>query len=357
MNNKTVTGKVFFNNVNVKMIVSALAVFVGVLTYVPQASVIRSFPFVALFALVAYVLYPNVKCNVTVVFVLTFVMYCLYANTVLQSLVFSVVAVVVSLAAICCKFLAGKMRQSKSAALRKRCLIYLFVVAAVSLALYIFMCGNVFSSYSNHAFNKEYVNKNYADKINVKYTNFDYKTLSYKTYIDFVDGVDKIDENEYFISKKKGKITDGYRDYFEDKMLVSSEMYLSGIIENATDAFRIVASEIDFENNEIISPDADYENYLERTSYVVGLYSIIDTKDDFERLCRDCISQLEENKEFAFERIVLCGGNSAKIKFALELDTKQTLQTATDNIREFSQDELSGFGISEKHLLDYWLNK
>lgn len=352
------TFRKLLRNTNAKMLLCALLLFISVILYLPQSSVIRTIPLVLLFSAASFGVYPNLVYNLGVHFTLSFLFYIVYGSSLIQSVIFSALAVFYSLCAIFILILVLKYRGEKSAINKKRCIMYIAVCFAVSVIIYCFTCGNVFSATTAHSTNAKYVRENYGDKVKVMHTNFDFATRTYRTHIKFDDDGYKVGAHDMcFVSNKKGKITDGYRDYFEDKMLFDSQVILSGIIENCTDAFQIAESDIEFENGEILSQNPDCREFFDRTSYVVAFYSIVNTKDEFSRLVKDCISELAKHDEFTFEKIVFCAGNASEFKFILEYTHNVTTDKIDEMIVPYSDKLLKGTGVTGKTLMEFWQNK
>ena len=163
----------FFKNTNGKMLLCALLLFVSVLLYLPQSSVVRSIPLVLLFSATAFGVYPNLLYNLGVHFVLSFLFHMVYGVSLFDSVLLSVFAIFYALLAIFVLVLIIKYRKEKSKANKKRCILYIMVCFAVALVVYTLMCGNIFSASSAHSKNLKYVSENYGDNVNVMYTSFD----------------------------------------------------------------------------------------------------------------------------------------------------------------------------------------
>lgn len=347
-----------YKNTNVKMLLSAFVLFFSVLLYIPQSSVVRSLPVILFFGALAFFVYPNLKYNLGILFSLSFVFHIVYANSLFDSILLSLLLLFYFMCSVLVLILVLKYSKEKSKSNKKRCILYILVCFSCGVLVYTLMCGNIFSAISSHNQNVKYIRKNYGDKITVMHTSLDFRTQTYRTYIQFVDGGYNVGVDETrFVSEKSDKITDGYRDYFEDKMLKDSNVILTGIIENATDAFEIAQSEIEFENGEVLSQTPDCREYFDRTSYVVAFYSIVNTKDEFLKLSEDCIAELSKQDEFAFEKIIFCAGNASEFKYILEYTPEMTENEIDEKIVQYSDKLLKNMGVTQKKLLEFWQNK
>ena len=352
-NTESKTTKKLFQNTYVKLTFSVLILFLGVISFLPNASVIRSFPLLIILSGISGLIYKDraVLCGFS--FILTFCMYCTSGSSIYSALFFSLLSSLFTLLGL---LIFSRLNLIKKCAKKKSKSFYskqaiLFTI--ISLILYFTVCGNPYSAIVSNIENQNYINQNYKD-VNVLYTSFSLADFDFHTFAEFKDEESIIgSDGTCFIMKTKNKIHDGIRDYAEEKMLFESRKVLSNILGNATDAYSILLSDIDFENGETISLNEKAKDYYARTKYVIGLYSIIEDKHSFERLAIDCIKTLKKAPDFDFQQITFCAGNASSALYSLKItpDTYESEVSLCIKDFEHSQDLL---GISQKDFLSYW---
>jgi len=235
--------------------------------------------------------------------------------------------------------------------------VYSLVTVALAVLVNILLCGNVIAALVYNSKNTDYIAEHYGDKVQKRYTAYSPLDGEYRTYIDFADGDVLLGrDNERYISHKGKKLTDGCRDYFEDKLLETANRRLSLVISEATDAFEITESDIDLEYGEVLPDEPDIARYLDRVRYVVSLYSIVEQRETFEDICRDCVAKIGEY-EYAFDEIIICAGNSSEVLFSLTVKKGMTGDEVGQAIEDFAPEQVEHLGVTEKTVLDYWYNR
>jgi len=339
-----------------RMIIAGILCYVGVLLYMPNAGMIRTLPFVVLFAAIADVVYKEIKYTLLCAGLFTFVMLSINGNSIMYSAVFTLLGVVFSAIGIYGIRLLRAAYKTKNKELKKRCTVRSILVLAVCFVLYMLACGNIFSFLAAQAENVRYIRDNYTDKVKIQYTSFDASEREYKTYISFKhDGYVVGESDECYISKNK----DMRRDYLEGLLLDDAKKQLKVRLSNAVDMFEITSAFIGFEQNEILDENAVYTEYLDRTSYVVSLYHIVSDRESFAKLCADCCRVLAKDEEFDFGEIVICGGNANEVlyTFTVDKDSVQNVEIEESMIKDFDEKTLEKYGVTEKTVLDYWYNR
>ena len=339
-----------------RMIISALLCFLGCLLYMPSADVLRTLPFIAVFAAAADVVYKELRYNTALVFVFSFSLLCFNGFELNYSAIYSVCGAVFAVAAIYGVRLLRASFKTNREELKKRCRIRAVAVLVLCFALYMLLCGNLISVLMAKSENLGYIEKNYKDSVTVKYTDYDALSREYKTYISFrYDGNLVGEADACYISKNH----DGRREYLEDVLTSEMSKYLKLYLSEAVDMFEITNSGLYFESDEVLPENADASHYEKKAWYVVSLYHTVDNKRDFAKLCSRCVSVLKENPEFKFSEIIICGGEADKVLYTFTLN-KATLEkdgVTAAQVNDFDSGYMKKYGVTEKTYLDYWQNR
>ena len=141
-------------------------------------------------------------------------------------------------------------------------------------------------------------------------------------------------------------------------MLSYANGELAKIVSKATSGFNVTASDIKFENGEILSSDSDVKEYLDRVAYVVSIDSIINEneKHKFVPICYDAVTALNESG-FKFDEIVLCAGRADEVLFSLVITPETTSSDVEKMIGDFNEKQIRKHGVTEEDILGYWSNK
>jgi hypothetical protein len=221
------------------------------------------------------------------------------------------------------------------------------------------VCGNVFSFLAHDSANSRYISEHYDENVHKRYTSYEPAFGEYRTYVSFKDdGSVYGNDDSCYISVKKGVLTDGVRDLYESMMLEAANIKLASVISNATWGFHVAASDIDFEQDEVLKPDASLDDYMQRIGYVVCFDSIIgeNEKDKFAPICRDAVYALKQSG-YKFESVVLCAGRADKVFYSVVVTPETELSDVDAMIEKFDESKLEEYNVSEEVVLEYWLNK
>ncbi len=344
-----------------KFVLSGLLIFSGVLLVLPEAGALRTLPFLPMLAIAANFFYDDVKINCGFAVLFSFVMYCVQGVAIWKCAVIALLCALICLVSVYgakLVILAVKMKKSKYSI--KRQLVKLVLCAAVCCVLSVLCFGNAYGYFSHDKQNKAYVNNHYSEQADVKFTYFDAFDFEYKTVVSFEDESVKYgDDNDFCISRKNGKITDNVRDYCEEKMLEKSVKKLKASLNRATPnpaSYEVSNCFVKFEKNEVLAFDADGDNYLDRTVFVVSFYDFVNNKSDFDKLCTGYMEKLSENEDFTFNEILFLGGNAESLLYTAVVSPKTNINNIAAEIKDFDKDFVKGYGITEKTYLDYWQN-
>ena len=347
----------FFKSPTFGMIASGLVVFLGVLAFLPEAGFIRTLPLMIVCGFVCERLCSNMLFYCVTAALLNFLMYLFRGSSIAGAFVYTLLAVVLVFCGVYVSKLASLAKKTSNKATKKKCFAYAAASVLVAAVVSVVMCGNVVSALIHDSRNTGYIEEHYGEKVQTRFTAYSPLDGEYRTYIDFADGEVLLGrDNEYFVSHKANLLTDGCRDYFEDKLLETADRRLSLVISEATDAFEITESDIDLEYGEVLPDEPDIARYLDRVRYVVSLYSIIEQRESFEEICRDCVAKISEY-EYAFDEIVICGGNSSEVLFSLAVKKGMTQDEVGQAIQDFAPEQVEHLGVTEKTVLDYWYNR
>ena len=145
----------------VKMIVSALICCCGCLLYMPVADLFRTIPFIAVFSVVADAVYKKLRYTLSVNFVFSFLMHCVYGLGMTYAVFYSLCGVGFAALAIYGIRLIAASFKTEREHIRLRCRLRAAWVLVLCFAAYALLCGNIFSFVSAKSENLEYINKNY----------------------------------------------------------------------------------------------------------------------------------------------------------------------------------------------------
>ena len=110
-----------------------------------------------------------------------------------------------------------------------------------------------------------------------------------------------------------------------------------------------------FEDGEILKKDSDFKDYSDRVGYVVSFYSILDDEKDFLSLAKDCVLALSKS-ETEFSEVVLCAGNANKVLYSAVVNFGMQPSELDGIDLSFDEKTVKKYGVTEKTILDYWLN-
>ncbi len=333
-----------------RMLISGILVFAGTLAYIPQSGIIRALPILAVMSAVGDVFYKSYLYNCGCAFVFSFCLLSVNGSSIGFCGVYSALAALFSLGSIYGVRLLRASYKTKKAELKKKCTVRSITVLVLTFAVYMLVCGNIIGIVSARMSNHEYIRKNYGDSIQILHTSFDAIDREYKTYVSFRHENSVVgDRDDCFVSKTR----DNIRDYYEGVLLEEGKKLLSGRLKEAVDMFEVTNCGICFEDGEIIKPSQQYRDFEEKAWYVVSLYHIVDNEQAFNRLYEDCTQALEG---FEFKEIIICGGNAQEVLYTATV-TKDNGVVTPEPIKAFEEDYLEQYGVTEKTVLDYWLNR
>lgn len=347
--------KSIMNNKNVKMILAAIVLFAGVLVFVPSASVLRSFPVLVISSCIALVIHPDKKTLCFLSFVLTFCMYSVYGFSIALSFVYGVLSAVITLlSAACLSSWYAARKGTKKAAVRAYRTRFVILVL-VTLSAYFAVCADPYSTIAANSKNTEYITESYGDDVKPTVTYYSLSDFGFRTCVEFEDnGVLTGHDKEIYVNVSSKGIYDGVREYIEDNMLENSEKALASVLSTATDAYDVIYSDIAFSDGELLSFDAKSEEYFDRTNYVVGLYSIIENKHDFEMLATDCAKALLSAEAFDFECVTLCAGSAEEALYSVSITPSTQSSDIKSLILDFDSKNVELFGVTQNDFLKYW---
>lgn len=358
--------KIKLNNSTIKLVVSAIVLFAGAFSFVPEAGILKTIPLLFVAGIVVGLIGIEILVSASLVAVFNLCLYFVRGSGIAETILFTLVAMLFAVSGMYAVKLVSLAKRTQKANVRKKCILLCAVAVVVSVAVSVLLCGNPVSFFKSDFDNTSHVvwlNEHLgAESVRKEYTSYDFLSGEYRTYVVFNDEENIIGaENDCYISLKKETLTDNVRDYYEDKMLAAAEKTLLNAVVNVTSAFEITASDVVFENDEFLRPGAHYEDYASRIGYVVSFYSILDKEDDFLSLCNDAMKQLE-NSGIEFKEIVFCGGNASKVLFAAKLLPGMDFNTLSSkwsgNFDGFKHVNLEKeYGVTEEIILDYWNNR
>lgn len=266
----------------------AIIIFIGILTSLPSASFLRTIPLLFVFSFFAAFLIKKPLQTFAISFIASFFMHCVKGYTIYKSFVFSAILLVI----IVLSYFASKFFKN-----RKTTLCVSFSVIAVIFS-FIFL-GNPVTYIIKATDNIEYLNQNYKTNAKQVYSYYSPFENAYLLIPEFFDGkFSHGNEREYPIFKKDETINDGIRDFVEENLLYESREVLSAILREVEDNFVIMQSDIILSSGEILSFDANAKDYFDRTNYVVEIYSLDTSKENFHIIISKFKNKLAEYSSY-----------------------------------------------------------
>lgn len=353
-----------------KNAISLCLLFGASLAFAPSAGIIRTFPIVFFGGVFAgFVGAGTIYCTLFSC-AMTLCIYLVSARGVPEAVFFALTGAFLTIAGMYFAKLILLFVKTKKGVVRRRAaaLAVLFAVASVLLCL--ILTGNAFGYVKSNKANREYVAKSYGELAEVNYTCFDTFSREYRTYVTFsdiaeIDGKEtKIfygEDDSVYVGNKNGKLNDGVRNYFEEKIKVKAEHDIERIILGSSYGFKVIKSDIDFPNDELVDMSKNYTEYLDRIAYVVNFDSIISKggRDRFASVCSEALKALKQSFEtdgFVYDTIVFCAGDANDVIYSLTSDMNTEPDDAEELICEYDESQTEKYGVSEKDILRYWQN-
>lgn len=355
--------KIHISKQAINVIVSGFVLFLCAFAFTPSAGVLRTIPFFLLGGAVCSVLSVDAGLVAAMSAIMTLCMYFATGRNVGEALVFAVVSCLVSVSGVYAVGFVNSARKTTKKSVRKKCVTATVFAVVIPVVLSAVLCGNVVSFVISDGSNTErveYMNEKLADaRAEKKFTSYDTLSGEYRTYVQFRHngGLTGADDDCY-ISKKNGVLTDCVRDYYKDGLLSTAAGRIAGAVSGATWGYNIAAIDMALEDGEILTPSSSLDDYMDRVSCVVSFESLFyeDDRDDFASICRDTVTAIKSSG-IEFDKIVLCGGNAGEVVFSMTLTEDTKTEDVYKAVEEFDEKHISDVGTSEQAILDYWQNK
>lgn len=344
------------------IVLPGIVLFLCAMLFTPSFGVFRTIPFFIAGGAVSVVFCTSDRMIYALTAVMTLCTYLASGRSVGQSVLFAVVACLLSAAGVYTyKFVTtGKKTDNKN--VRKKCTRAAFMAVVLAIVLSVVFCGNIVSFVMKDAENTrhiEYVKDRGGADMHKQYTAYEAFAGEYRTYVTFEDeGGVYGNADEFSISKKGGVLYDGVREYFEEKLLYAANAQLASVVSGATWGFNITASDIDFEDDEVIGTEESFEDYADRICYVVSFDSLIGEaeQEKFASVCKDTVSEINKSG-ISFNKIILCGGNATEVLFSLTVTPGTDASEVENAIEKFDEETVKPYGVTEMTILDYWKNR
>lgn len=351
--------KIEFSSPAFRMIASGFVLFLCAFAFTPSSGMLRTLPLFLAGGAVSYALSVSVPVIVAFSAIMTLCTYLASGRGVGESVFYAVVSCLVAIAGVYIfRFVkAARITQKKN--VRNKCITAAVFSFVVSLVLCLVLCGNVFSFLSCDAKNTAYIKENYGETITKRYTSYEAFAGEYRTYVSFIDGESVYgNDDDCYINTQPSVIHDDMRNYYEQQLLYVANARLANVISGATWGYNITASDVSFENGEILSVDSNVDDYMGRVKYVVSFESIFheNERDRFVSVCEDTVSSIALSG-IEFEKIVLCGGDAANVLFCLEVTENTKREDVHKLVSDFDEKLVRDVGVTEMTILDYWNNK
>ena len=345
-------------NPTLRMFLSGLLLFLCAAAFTPSSGVLRTIPLFLAGGAVSYLIGVSMSTSASLSGVMTLCTYLVSGRSVAEAIMYCLVACLLCSAGVyAVRFFKASKKTAKNDVKRK-CIACAILSLVLSCVLSLVLCGNVVSFVMNDAENTGYIAANYGEKVDKKYTSYEAMRGEYRTYVSFEDeGGIYGDADECYVSAGKN-FNDDVRNHYEEKMLFVAKQKLANVVSGATWGFNITAADIAFDKGEILTPESELHDYMDRVRYVVGFDILVseEDRDDFVSVCEDTVSEIVESG-IEFEKIVLCGGNASEVIFALEVTEETRREDVSESIKPFDEKYVRDIGVTEMNILDYWENK
>ncbi len=347
--------KKILQNTTLKLFLGAIILFCGIWFYMPSAGIVRTLPLVIVSGLVARLF---MKDNLEVFgfsFFISFILSCAKGQS-------TVMAAVLGFA---CGFFAfsgafvlegikvavGNKKQGTSTF---KGTLHHVLMLAISLGLYVLVCGNIFSVINHNNANLKYLDTNYKGMVKETYTYYSIPEFAYRTSVvfEYKDAELVGSFGNCYIQNKDGVITDGVRDRYEEDIVAVAKKSLASHLGDATDFFAVLSGDIEFKNNEIIKDDDVPAMYYKRVNYAVGVYNQDMDKARFTDICKRIKQTLSTYKGYGYESILIVGANANEPVFTCTITGNKAFEES--DVCEFDKKALKKFGITSDDVLSAW---
>jgi len=342
-------------NSYVRLFASVLVLYLGILLSLPSAGVVRSFPLLILLSGISGIFYDDKKSIIGFSFILTFCMYCIGGYIMYFAFLYALLSAVFTLFGLVIFNRIHLARKSEKKQQKSLYAKQAVLVTFVCLVCYFVFFGNPYSAIASDNENRDYIKQSYEDVVKAKYTYFSLTEWDFRTCAEFSDeGVLVGNDTECYVMNTKDGIYDGIRNYAEEKLLTDAKRVLTDVVSRATDAYDVLYSDIVFEDGELLAFNENPSEYYSRTNYVIGLYSIIENKEDFEHLALDCMKTLQNAPGFTFGNITLCAGTASEAKYFVSFTPKTSANEICSLVKEFKNNSNELYGVTKNDFLKYW---
>ncbi len=349
-----------------KNIMALCAVFGACLCFAPSAGILRTIPIVFFASALAGALDVKKLFFASFSFVMILCLYLVAGKSVLEAIFFSLIGVLFAFFGLFFVRLLKLAFKTDKEKVKNRAVILAVLCAALTVVLSLALTGNAFGYWKHDNNNRKYVRESYGELASVSYTYYDVLSGEYRTYTSFTDTIlidDKPtrvvygEDDSLYISNKNGKLNDDIRNYFEEKIKLSAEKSLEKIVLGAWGGFKVVKSDIDFPNHELVDMSKPYTAYLDRISYVVNCDSIVSAgqKQLFATLCAEALTALAEEK-FVFDNVIFCAGDANDVMYSMTADMATLAEDVQRLVLEYDESHTEKYGVTEKDILSYWQN-
>ncbi len=344
------------------IVLPGIVLFVCAMLFTPTLGVFRTIPFFIAGGAVSAFFCTSDRMIYALTWVMTLCTYLASGRSVGQSVLFAIVACLLSAAGVYTYKFVTTCKKIDNKNVKKKCAWAAFTAVVLAVVLSVVLCGNVVSFVIKDADNTkhiEYVKSKGGADMHKQYTAYEAFAGEYRTYVTFEDeGGVYGNADEFSISRKGGVLYDGVREYFEEKLLYTANARLANVVSGATWGFNITASDIAFEDDEVIGTKAGFEDYADRICYVVSFDILIGEteQEKFASVCKDTVSEINKSG-IPFKKIILCAGNAAEVLFSLTVTPETDAAEVENAVEKFDEDLVEPYGVTEMTILDYWKNR
>ncbi len=298
------------------LFIAGIIAFIAVYLSEISLGVIATVPFLVIFPPVCYLLHRK-QLHIVGLFALAALFFKLVFVSDIKSAVlfalFCAFYAAVSITALKLLILAKNATEKKKTKLNAISIIIFLLLFAIYFIIYGTFFGNISSKNKNIA----YIQSTYPDeKFILGTTYFSVSDFSYITEFGFFD-------NELYNVKISAKDTDtakidGYRDYCVSRLSEDGLSKLRAYISNyAHEGEDFALRHGDILTSDTLYPTLSSEDYFANMSYEIAFYTLFDSNEDFENICKQYLTYIPEN--FEYNKITFYGlSEKGKFKYAAE---------------------------------------
>ena len=321
-------------------------------TYLSELTLgaVATIPFILFLPGIAYLIYRNPRHIAGLCALSAFIFKFVFSNDLKEIFLFTLFCTLLATVSVfTCKYIYELITKQKNTKTPHFVSPVLFVV---SLIIYLLIYGTIFENLSSKTLNEDYLEKTYPEEeFLVGSTYYSVKDGRYVTEFGFT-------ARERYIAvvsaeKDNKAAIDGYRDYSSHEILsVGLEK-----LRTALSSFKYENKDFAIRYNKVETDDRltaknTFSEYADKTSYEIALYYQFESKNEFEKMCRDYMEHIQHYDSIMYDKIIFYGFDSSDSD---DFAYRSVCSFGSDKLKteSFNSDDYSRY-FSEKDTHKYW---